>query len=143
MFECSAESHSLLLLTIEDFSRLKLDVGSDQRRRITWGETGVDVEQQEADLVCYTSCDGKPVELTESWSYGVSRLQSFGKLCGTLEDGGIRMKSRIWKIDQNRVALVKARDDQGLNQSLETQFIEAAFYLAYSSQMKETGFCDR
>ena len=43
---------------------------------------------------------------------------------------------------QNRVAIVKPRHDLGLNQSLETHFIEAAFYLAYSAQMIETGFCD-
>ena len=41
----------------------------------------------------------------------VSRLQSFGKPCGTVEDGGVWMKSRVWKIDQNRVAVVKPRDD--------------------------------
>ena len=70
-------------------SRLNLIAGSDQRRHITWRGTGVDVEHQETDLVCYTGFDGKPVELTKGWSYVVSRLQSFGKPCGTVEDGGV------------------------------------------------------
>ena len=73
--------------------------------------TGVDVEHHETDLVCYSSFDGKPVELTEGWGNVVSRLQSFGKPCGTVEDGGVWMKSRVWKINQNRVAVVKPRDD--------------------------------
>ena len=51
------------------------------------------------------------MELTEGWSYVVSRLQPFDKPCGNVEDGGVRMKSRVWKIDQNRVAVVKPRDD--------------------------------
>ena len=58
---------------------------------------------QEAYLVCYTSFDGKPVELTEAWSYVVSK--SFGKPCCTVEDGSVWMKNRVWKIDQNRVAV--------------------------------------
>ena len=41
------------------------------------------------------------------WSY---RLQSFGKPCGTVEDGGVWMKSGFWKINQNRTAIVKSLD---------------------------------
>ena len=60
-------------------------------------KTGVDVEHHETDLVCYMSFGGKPMELTEGW--------------GNVEDGGVWMKSRVWKIDQNRVAVVKPSDD--------------------------------
>ena len=51
------------------------------------------------------------MELTEGWGNVVSRLQSFGKPCVTVEDGGVWMKSGFWKINQNRVAIVKPRDD--------------------------------
>ena len=43
------------------------------------------------------------MELTEGWSYVVSRLQSFGKPCGTVEDGGVWMKSRVFYFKNNKI----------------------------------------
>ena len=35
----------------------------------------------------------------------------FNPLTSTVEDGSVWMKSRVWNVDQNRVAIVKPRDD--------------------------------
>ena len=50
------------------------------------------------------------MELTEGWSNGALGYNPLVS-GATLKDGGVWMKSRVWKIDQNRVAVVKPRDD--------------------------------
>ena len=41
------------------------------------------------------------------WSLGFNHLASRV----TVEAGGVWLRSRVWKVDQNRVAVVKPRDD--------------------------------
>ena len=43
------------------------------------------------------------MELMEGWSYVVSRLQSFGKPCGTVEDGGVWMKSESGRLTRTEL----------------------------------------
>ena len=71
VFGWNAESYSLLWLTIEDL--FSIEAWSDQRRHITWRETGV-LRGRSCSFYTYRALMG--MELTEKWSDVVSRLQS-------------------------------------------------------------------